>query len=252
MNIQGDTEINRNHVKLKCLAINIVHPFTLPGRNLAKNQVEELLLRGYSFVRWGDGEASILEGKSISYQCYSEELAFELKSVLFQPRKQLIVGAPYIFTCKSLLSLILEKKFVIWAESRALFISQYQNTGRVYADAFGFRSESDFSYLGVLKRLISASTSIYVIARESDNVDSFFSAIGAGRQVNRIVVPSDSCYSVIGEMERQVNARGKGDLILLSCGPASKALVARCLGAGAQLVDVGHLFDHFAERLVKK
>ena len=229
--------------EFKALLINLACPGSLPDNSIPRQGVERLLKDGYSLVRWGDGEVALLRGRGIPFQGYSHALSKEIDAVLKSDHTNLIIAAPYLFTCQSVPRLVLAKKFRIWRLSRAFFITNFYRAGKEYANAFGFRAESGFEYLEILRDLISASHSTTVVARDGADIDGFLLALESNRSVERVLVPAQSCYSGIDEIEGRICHKSKGDLILLSCGPTAKAIIGRCIGSGAQLIDVGHLFD---------
>ena len=50
-----------------------------------------------SFLRYGDGEIAIMNGESIPFQSYDENLAGRLKAFLKTDKKELKIGIPYYY-----------------------------------------------------------------------------------------------------------------------------------------------------------
>ena len=226
-------------------------------RKLAVNEPDQQALRHQliqqrkSMVRWGDGEISLIHRVSIGYQEYSPELATELERILTSDNNRLLIASPNRFVTAPLFQLLKNNKLRIWMRSRAFFI-RYRHRLANSADAFGFRSESCFSYLPVLRELCGNYHRVVVVSSNQQSEALLRETLGYQGEFAHVAAQSKNTFTNVPVILKNIERYESGSsLIICACGPASKILVDQLSALNFQCIDVGHLFDHFANNLIR-
>ena len=198
-------------------------------------------------VRWGDGEVKIILGGSISYQDYTPELADSLYRVLTGDNDRVLIASPNRYVSASVLQLLKKGKLRIWLRGRAFFIRHRRRLINS-VDAFGFRKESQFRYLPLLKELCNRYQRVIFIGANLHAAELLRDRLDFRGECELISTPKKNTFQFLPEIEKKLAAyTGENCLVLCACGPASKILVEKLSQDKFQCVDIGHLFDHLAE-----
>jgi hypothetical protein len=213
---------------------------------LNQDQVANALKEQYSLLRWADGETALARGKSIGYQEKDADLAVRLKNALNRPKDKVLIGIPPanfepVFNGKWNL---LRLKIMF---STRVYLSKHisLNSKKNYCSTFYWYEA--YSNLSNLLIEIKRSRPSLLIAGNPD----YLKACPTG--TDYIQTPMTNAYNSQAKIEAEIDywinrtalrVPENKPLILLACGPYSKALVDKYADV-AQMVDVGHGFNFF-------
>lgn len=220
--------------------------------------IEALLARGQSVVRWGDGETSLLGLRSIGFQRASVRLAFDLYRVLVRTNKRYVLCVPPHLNAYPE-HLANARYRALWTPTILLWELLSWRFGRRVSDAYAFRTEGG-NRSEVLRTLLSNCNICCVVSK--DAADSQAISALAGKPILHVKCPPGDAYEQYALVRagllaglKELDAKLSSELptpkpltVLLSAGPAGKILISELASnvecRNVQLVDVGHFFDH--------
>jgi len=211
---------------------------------LNHDEVTQALKSQYSLLRWADGETALARGKSIGYQQKSPDLAVKLKSALKKSEKEILIGIPpanfeSLFNGKwNLLRLKIMFSTRVYLSKHISLHSQNR-----YCSTFYWYDV--YSNLPGLLQEIKQKRPALLIAGNSDCLK--VCPIGTEYIQTQLTDAYKNHSEIEKEIDRWVDSASLEfpaikPLILVACGPYSKALVNK-YAAVAQVVDVGHGFN---------
>ena len=204
-----------------------------------------------SLVRFGDGEINMLAGDSIPYQDYDEELVSIMRDIIGQEsREELVVCLPDAFTDRF--------KFTSWAipfwkDHMDHYMDFYRElcSDSWYGSTFVSRPYIDFEDKSQAKAQFEKLKSIWK-NRDLLIVEGVTSRSGVGNDlfdeansIKRIICPSHSAFSIVHEIEQEIEKYATGRLILCMLGPTAKVLAYRLSQKGYQVLDIGHIDSEY-------
>lgn len=225
---------------------------------LNTNETLELLEKEqFSFLRYGDGEIAIMQGKSIPFQEYNPELAQKLKEMLRDNEKEIRIGIPYYymhpldslndFTKKFARALPVQRKFLCRNCSRNI---TYIDTA--LTQVYQTYKEYDFeNYYERMQNLLR-DRDITVVCGEGVLERLECKALDVCHSVNYIYAPSMNAYTKYDDILRQILSTDKKRLVCVVLGPTAKILVSDLAKAGYQAWDMGHYFKDYDAYLRKR
>ena len=209
--------------------------------------IDHLMTSGCSFVRFGDGEMTLIKGQSINFQRYSPELQERLKQVLSSDVPGLDIGIAGAFGDLSKLA-DFARRFLQaeMGRNRRLWL-RLLNLNRQYYEAGVTRL-----YIGRLdvqwarerfERLKSlwAERPVLVIEGQGTRFGIGNDLLAGATQVRRIVCPARHAYDRYPEILATAREARGDSLVLVALGPAAKPLTYDLHLEGARVLDVGHL-----------
>jgi hypothetical protein len=214
---------------------------TRPSISISSDtEVLDLMEKGYSFVRWGDGETAFVRGKFNWYQEFNSDLRKKLLDLLSTFSSNLILGIHWGVYAK-----INDKRwglriFKIIFSTR-VFIIKKLNSQRAYQKFatldFWWRNADQIK--DILAR-VSINRQCILIASNVKYLD--FCPINT----KFIAAPASNAFTVyekiIQEIDAHLEAGGNKTVILTAIGPTSKALVFDYY-LKTQILDIGHGFN---------
>ena len=232
---------------LKELCANLIFFKKLNEIEIDIDDIYKRLLSGDTLLRWGDGEVSLIKGKSLYFQKHSDELGSEIsQSLLYSKSNKLIVCSPHQFVNYSIISLLKKGKFRIWYKSRSFYILNFYMKKIHTGDAFGFRPESRFKYIDIIKKLALERDKVILISSSDDDIGKLSKIIGNNISIHHKLVQSKNSYEdrldVITFLENNIIDNA---VVFCSAGPLTKTL---CNQNKYQLIDTGHFFDLYEEK----
>ena len=214
--------------------------------------LEYVKARQISVARFGDGEVSLMAGRSIPYQDYNEGLAKRLKQIItMSDNNQLLVCLPDIFERKERYSSV-SKDF--WEKHLGEYYSFWDEvivSERCYGSAFLSRPYINLvdkslsgRYFQSLKELFTDKNILIVegtYSRSGVGNDLF----QAAKSVERIICPSCNAYCKYEVILDTIRQHGINKLILLMLGPTAKVLACDLAFEGYWAVDIGHIDSEY-------
>lgn len=214
--------------------------------------LEYVKAKQISIVRFGDGEVYLMNGQSIAYQEYDEELAKRLRQIITMPdNDKLLVCLPDIFErtvrytieCKDFWESHLEKYRDFWNE--------VINSEKCYGSAFFSRPYMDLVDKSVSGKYFQRIKEFYE-DKDILIVEGSYSQSGVGndlfqgvKSVERIICPFRNAYSKYEMILDTVRQHGINKLILLMLGPTAKVLAYDLALEGYWAIDIGHIDSEY-------
>ncbi|MCM1153932.1 MAG: GT-D fold domain-containing glycosyltransferase [Roseburia sp.] len=209
--------------------------------------IEELICTDKSMIRFGDGEITMIRGRSLKLQQVEPEIVEGLKRLLAYEHEDMLVTIPEIFGD---LSFYRKESRQFWKDhllfSRKVY-ERYCNPDRVYYNT----SVSRFYYAMEDKKVCRRQAErIREIWRDKDIVivegERTHNGVGndlldSAGSVERIIGPSSDAYGKLDELLACCRAYPKDRLFLVSLGVAAKFLVERLFLEGYRALDIGNL-----------
>ena len=214
--------------------------------------LDELMKTEKSLVRFGDGEFNLINGKSIAYQEYREDLAQEMREILLHAgdiENKVLICLPEIFEIFKGHFLQNEDSEKFWKQVLDDYGRFFQETcqtkgygstwiSRLYIDnkdkshaVTQFEKlKSLFEYKDIL--IVEGATT-----RSGVGNDLFNKALS----IKRIICPSHHAFSKVDAIQQAILDHAKGRLILLMLGPTAKILACRLSRLGYRALDLGHI-----------
>lgn len=230
---------------LKALIFNLFHWNSQDAKLITETDLEKSLIEGKSLLRWGDGEVQLIYGRSIAYQEYTKELSLQLKTAILTKNRKIIVCVPLKFVCMSFFDLLKRKKLKLWGVSRAFFIKNFRF--EEVGDAFGFRPESEFTYLKLIKSFLRHKENNYFIYVGSSvcEFNNFCKRVVSSDtiQIEFYAVSAKNSFVQLEDLKMHINRTldmGNREVtVFLAAGPMGKVVINQMFDV--QFIDVGHL-----------
>lgn len=219
---------------------------------LSPEETIELLFRGKSLIRFGDGEFGIYRQKNIHYQKWSPELqaAFEAIKDEYEADYQhcsYLLAVPKKFLTVNGFRLMKKRVYVSsWAESRYDFKKNFRHD-ILYGDSFLFEKSNKEVYSRIWKNEVCPENVIFI--HNSEVYAEYFKNT-YNKKITFIQCPPRNSFEKLGELEAYVrntieeNHWTPNDVMLtISAGPAGKVLAFRMSKSGYWCIDAGHCWD---------
>ena len=209
--------------------------------------IDELIHTNKSMIRFGDGEITMIRGRSLKLQQVEPEIIDGLKRLLTYEHENMFVTIPEIFDD---LSIYRKESRQFWKDhllfSRKIY-ERYCNPDREYYNT----SVSRFYYaLEDKSACRQQAEDIKEIWRDKDIVvvegERTHNGVGndlldSASSVERIIGPSSDAYKKLDELLVYCKEYPKDRLFLVSLGVAAKFLVEKLFLEGYRALDIGNL-----------
>lgn len=209
--------------------------------------IEELLHTDKSMVRFGDGEITMIRGRSLGFQQVEDEIIEGLKRLLSYQYENMVVGIPEIFDD---LSMYRKESRQFWKDhllfSRKIY-EKYCNPGKVYYNSYITRfyyPMADQSRCGVWIqniRQIWKNKDVVIVEGEKTHNGVGNNLLDTAESVERIIGPSEQAFCKVDEILECCKEYTKDRLFLLSLGIAAKFLAEKLFLEGYRVIDIGNL-----------
>lgn len=216
--------------------------------------LDELMKTEKSLIRFGDGEFNIMNGYSIAFQEYNEELARGMKEILLTAnQEEMLLCMPEVFkTFRGEFPLDYNSE-IFWKKELdryADFFKEYCQS-KTYGSAFISRpyiyskdKTRAFDQFEKMKQLFEGKDLLIVegaTSRSGVGNDLFDKA----NSIKRIICPSHNAFSKIQEIKENILEHSEGRLILLMLGPSAKVLAYQLTQQGYRTLDLGHIDSEY-------
>lgn len=209
--------------------------------------LEQLLNTDRSLVRFGDGEITMIRGRSLKLQNVSAELVADLKRILQYEYDDLMVSVPDIFDGVEQYH---ARSRQFWKD-HLLFCrkvyEKYCNQDKIYCNTsvsrcyYAYEDKSHCAeWFDKIKKVWEGKTIVIVEGERSHcgvGNDLFDTAL----DVERIIGPAENAYQKLDEIKAACFAYPKDRLFLLALGAAAKPLAEALFLAGYRVIDIGNL-----------
>ena len=213
-----------------------------------KATISEIVEKGKSLSRFGDGELDLMLGGDNSLQEKDKELALRLKEVLTGNLENLMVAIPDVYGNMEGRTEEFKKCFrshlVRGGRERVYVLLDFERT---YYDAFITRPYKDFIDKRMAEEKFKAIKQIWK-DRDITIVEGEWTRLGLGndllagvRTCERILCPSTNAFQKYDLILRAVKKVDKSRLILIALGATATVLAYDLTKEGYQALDIGHI-----------
>ena len=209
--------------------------------------VRWLLENKKSFIRYGDGEFDIIEGKSIHYQIYDRELAFLLNEIIMEyintsQECSYLIGMPRDYINRSGCFMLRSRLLMsCWSHARYIFIKKYDKQVK-YGNAHLFAKGNNNIY-DKLWNSIKLDNVIFV-----HNNKKYSEEFEDKYQIksNWVGIPKQNAFEKIEEIYESIVEKiidKTETMVVISAGPCGKVLAYKLAKNGYWAIDTGHCWD---------
>lgn len=209
--------------------------------------INQLLNTQKSLVRFGDGEITMIRGRSLQLQNVDINLITDLKRILNYEHENLMISVPDIFDGVEQYN---EKSIQFWKDhllfSRRIY-EKYCRKDKIYCNAFISRcyymyKDKSFCDAWFKKiREIWKNRDIVIVegVRSHSGVENDLFSQAAS--VERIIGPASNAYEKLDKLEEECLKYPKDRMFLLALGAAAKPLAEDLFLNGYRVMDIGNL-----------
>ncbi|MBV7365558.1 SP_1767 family glycosyltransferase [Streptococcus vulneris] len=217
--------------------------------------LDDLIATDKSLVRFGDGEFSLINGNSIAYQEYQEDLAQEMREILINADKEdnVLVCLPEIFE-------IFKGNFLQNNDSENFWKNELDYHGRFFqeicqAKKYGStwisrcyidnkdKSQATTQFEKI--KALFADEDILIVEGATTRAGVGNDLFNNVRSIKRIICPSHHAFSKVDVIQQAILDHAEGRLILLMLGPTAKILAYRLSRLGYRALDLGHIDSEY-------
>lgn len=209
--------------------------------------VDELTRTNKSMIRFGDGEITMIRGRSLKLQQVEPEIIEGLKRLLTYEHEDMLVTIPEIFDD---LSIYRKESRQFWKDhllfARKIY-EKYCNPARTYYNTsvsrfyYALEDKSVCRKQAEMIRAIWKDKDIVVVEGERTHNGVGNDLLDSARSVERIIGPSSDAYGKLEELFACCKEYPKDRLFLVSLGVAAKFLVEKLFLEGYRALDIGNL-----------
>lgn len=251
-------------MKIRLALQNLAHRLSVKFKiNIPKikspaETIEDLINTKSSICRFGDGEFTLMEGKSIPFQDTDDRLANRLKEVFESEDENIFIATNYFYwgsiddfhpSCKNFY-----KNFIPANKKR---IESFLKKGKQYYDA-GFTqpyaafANYDFETHYQNVKRIFGDKDITIICGETvfDKIET--NIFNCAKSVEYIYAPSKNAFSEYDDILEKANQINKNNIIIIILGPTASILAYDLAKEGYQALDLGHIakdYDCFKKKI---
>lgn len=202
-----------------------------------------------SFIRFGDGEITLIEQNDLLFQKADPDLIKRLREILQSNYHGLLICVPGLFGkldgfAKDAYKFALHHQFRYWYEwMQLLSLSQVYGNTFITRPYLGFTDSRRKNSGEIFKKLFLLWQDRHIILVEGEK-----SRLGVGNNMfgrvaslGRILCPPENAYAKYTEIMDEVLKNSKDKLVLLSLGPTAKVLGYDLFLKGYRVLDIGHL-----------
>lgn len=223
-----------------------------PNNIMTSKDTAELLIKGKSLIRFGDGEFGIYRKKDIHYQKWSSELQKTFEAIKNEyeadfERCPYLLALPRKFLTVSGFKLMKKRVYVSsWAESRCDFKKNFRHD-IPYGDSFLFEKNNKPIYSRIWRSDTCPENVIFI--HNNQAYVAYFENTYR-KKVTFIQCPPRDAFEQLASLEMLImrtieeNQWMPNDVMLtISAGPAGKVLAYRLSKKGYWCIDAGHCWD---------
>lgn len=234
-------------------------------RNLKKPNIKspdetiaELIEKGASFCRFGDGEFCLMEDKSIAFQKSDPALSRRLTEIFQSNIENIFIGIPYCYYSSVENMRKLQKNFIrSWVAQNRNKITALSVPGKQYYDTccsqiYAMYESFDFdAYFSKIKE-IWLNRDIVIICGKTvfDAIET--NIFDCARSVEYQYAPSVNAFNVYDEILIKARQIEKNKLVIIILGPTATVLAYDLAKEGFQALDFGHIakdYDFYCKNI---
>ena len=209
--------------------------------------IDELIRTEKSMIRFGDGEITMIRGRSLKLQQMEPEIIEGLKRLLAYEHENMLVTIPEIFED---LSFYRKEARQFWKDhlffARKVY-EKYCNPKRVYYNTsvsrfyYALEDKSVCRSQALKIKEIWKNKDVVIVEGERPHNGVGNDLLASAKSVERIIGPSSDAYRKLDELLAYCKEYPRDRLFLVSLGVAAKFLVERLFLEGYRALDIGNL-----------
>lgn len=230
---------------------NMINNFSHPKIMTPEETVALLARNPKSFVRFGDGELSIMTGKSIAFQEYNPELQAYLIELIKNSREDIYIGIPYFyfFPVDNLTSVVSEFVKISGKKFRSI-INEYASQEKAYIDTtitqvYQTYKDYEFSKYYDQIRNLFLDKKVSLVIGEGIYESYTHNLFERAAEFELICAPKMNAYTELRKIIDEVSLRDIDRLICIVLGPTAKAIAVELTNKGYMVWDIGHLIKDY-------
>ena len=205
--------------------------------------LDELINTSKSICRFGDGEFNLMNGESIPFQTFSENMQKMLKEILLATKDNVMVAIPNIFG-------YLRKRQVWWRKYAVYnrdMIYSYLDFSKTYYDALISRpyiASQDKEYARIVFQKfqkIWENKEVVFVEGEGTRLGFGNNLFSNAKSVQRIVCPAKNAFEKYEQILQTCLEFEKDKLFILALGPTATVLAYDLAQNGYRALDLGHI-----------
>lgn len=197
-----------------------------------------------SFIRFGDGEYSLMEGKSIPFQEYDENLAKTLKEIITSQEENILIGLGYGYFHSPYNHRVPEFKYT-WLTDNYHIIKKYLVPHKEYgatemSQVYAGYKDYDFEWHYAMLKKLFVDKKIIVICGDKVLANVQYSIFEGVQEISYIYGATKYAYQGVPHLKEQILNFSKDYTLIFALGPAGKALGYEMFKLGYRVLDIGH------------
>lgn len=220
----------------------------------SRKTIKYITKNNCSISRFGDGELSIMSGKSnLTFQRQDDELAKSIKNVLTSNNKNdnLLICMPLTLNTDFGYTKSAKKFWRFWAKTTQHIIVpeilSAMGGNYTFGNSLFTRPYMDYKFKFFCKRKFKRIEKIW-INRDILIVEGEHSRLGINnnlfdraKSIKRILAPAENAFSFYSSIVEAIRRFHTNELILLALGPTATVLSANLASPTCQIIDIGHV-----------
>lgn len=210
--------------------------------------IDLLISTNKSMVRYGDGEFSIMDGKSIPFQIYDIKLSSKLKKIIRNNNENILVGLGNIFykiqfnkytdTVQDFILRYVAKeheKLEKFIDKNKQYVSAEVTI--MYQHYMEYNFEEHFNKI----KKIWENKEIVIVCGETvfKNID--YNIFDNSKSIDYIYAPSKNAFDKYDELLLRTLKYDKNKLFIIILGPTANILAYDLANKGYRALDLGHI-----------
>jgi glycosyltransferase family protein len=223
--------------------------------------LEIIVHNEYSISRYGDGEFSLMNGKSLLFQPYIPELGIRLRDIVKSQQERHIVCIPNVFNSFNWCSEKPKKYWIKYLNLNRSKIYKLIDRKKEYYDSLVTRLYIDYKDKSRAEDRFLKFQELWA-NREVVIVEGVQSRLGLGNNlfdnaysIERILCPANNAFAKYNEILAEVKKQDLSKLVLIALGPTATVLSYDLSIIGYQAIDIGHIdieYEWFLNKAAEK
>lgn len=225
--------------------------FKSPKVMNSEQTIDYIVKNKCSIARFGDGELSLIEKRSIKFQNYNSQLAKKLQEV--KTNSKCLVCIPNIFDKKYFnKNIIVKDEYVFWKYAKLLFggmwnklFAKQEPIGDAFITRFYIRYKDKSKVKTYIEKLktIWNNKNIILVEGKTSQIGVSNDLLNNAKSIRRIICPNANAFDFYDKIKNSVQLNyHDGDLVMLALGPTATALAFDLSNSDIWALDMGH-FD---------
>lgn len=214
-----------------------------------------------SISRYGDGEFNLMNGKSIRFQPYSQELNLRLREIIKSNQENHEIFIPNVFKDVDWCTERSRNYWVRYLNLNRFKIYKLLSKEKVYYDSLVTRlyidhkdkSQAEFRFK--IFRKLWDQKDVIIVEGEQSRLGIGNNLFDNTKSIKRILCPAIDAFAKYDQILEEVKNHDKSKLVLIALGPAATVLAYDLANFGYHAVDIGHIdveYEWFLNRSMEK